>query len=281
VSEYLRSVNGSTEPIQANFGALPGIVACTRADLDGDGDDDLLYSQRAEMSLVIWPNTGTTAPSFDLSTRQTVPYGNGSAFDNQAQPAWSDIDNDGDLDICFPRQDDSKFAVLWGGLPRDGAPAIIHTGSWAGTYQGGVVQFEADEPLPQGADHLEVLTWRRLGSGTDPLYDRLDPIWPGDPDGEGNVHLTLDVPVPAIEGTPNIHFFSMRWVSVAGPAAEPRFPARLYGVEIGDGNGSYLSGLPGHGPIWHIGGGIGALGTVCEIVQIPELPQDIPPRPRF
>jgi hypothetical protein len=66
------------------------------ADLDGDGDQDLLVGEYYG-AMQYFENTGTaTAPSF--APPQTNPFGLVSTYDN-AFPAFADLDNDGDMDL--------------------------------------------------------------------------------------------------------------------------------------------------------------------------------------
>ena len=76
------------------------ISLITFADLDNDGDQDLLsiqYNDNGGQNFVYWENEGTAqAPAF--AAAQTNPFGL-SSFEYLTTPHLVDIDNDGDLDL--------------------------------------------------------------------------------------------------------------------------------------------------------------------------------------
>uniref|UniRef100_UPI0032E0335F SwmB domain-containing protein n=1 Tax=Azospirillum argentinense TaxID=2970906 RepID=UPI0032E0335F len=102
---FLRNVGTATAPsftLEATnpFGLsnFISLASPSIADLDGDGDLDILVGNQGGDTL-FYRNVGTaTAPSFTLVG--TNPFGLGNAL-GQASPTMVDIDGDGDLDILI------------------------------------------------------------------------------------------------------------------------------------------------------------------------------------
>uniref|UniRef100_UPI0034E009C6 FG-GAP-like repeat-containing protein n=1 Tax=Candidatus Thiodubiliella endoseptemdiera TaxID=2738886 RepID=UPI0034E009C6 len=70
----------------------------TLADIDGDGDLDLVVGER-DGTLKYYQNTGTTSnPAYEVKTGDSNPF-NGIYVGNAASPTLADIDGDGDLDL--------------------------------------------------------------------------------------------------------------------------------------------------------------------------------------
>lgn len=82
-------------PAQGSFiGGFASSIP-TLADVDNDGDFDLLVGQR-NGNIIHYSNLGTgTNPNFKLETENLVPVGGGGA----SAPTFTDIDNDGDSDL--------------------------------------------------------------------------------------------------------------------------------------------------------------------------------------
>jgi hypothetical protein len=307
-SEYLVSLeyDAPSEPavswVQRNFSGLPEIVGCTSGDGDGDGDIDLLYSHKEEKTLVMLPNLGMDpdilfkqipAGAFDHPASYVPGGGSASAPFNQAQPALTDIDNDGDLDIVFPVQEPGAIFVKKSSVidRRDSAAKIQLQFESGGTVTQGGVSFRFTAPGLTGSERLEVLVWGQAKESgtwvtTDANYARQAPVSALESGG----HWTFDVEVP-VEEPLGVTLLMVRVVS-AGGAAEPRFPARFYAFQVAGGEarsrveelfeeweGLEVEVEEGIMPLWG-GGVIGVPGTVCEIVMIPNLPPDNPPRPR-
>jgi hypothetical protein len=76
------------------------------ADIDGDGDLDIL-SGKASGGLVYFENTGSsTNPDYTRRTGSDNPF-SGLGVDGNSAPALTDVDNDGDIDAIVGAQDGS------------------------------------------------------------------------------------------------------------------------------------------------------------------------------
>uniref|UniRef100_UPI0034DFE3F9 FG-GAP-like repeat-containing protein n=1 Tax=Candidatus Thiodubiliella endoseptemdiera TaxID=2738886 RepID=UPI0034DFE3F9 len=70
------------------------------ADIDGDGDLDLVVGER-DGTLKYYQNTGTTSnPAYEAKTGDSNPF-NGIDVGNYSAPTLADIDGDGDLDLVM------------------------------------------------------------------------------------------------------------------------------------------------------------------------------------
>jgi uncharacterized protein (DUF2141 family) len=91
-------------------GFSPGkyLAAPFLADLDGDGDLDLLAGSSQPAEISYWENTGTTtAPKYEQRTETDNPFnGITETFWNYSliNPVVADIDNDGDLDLMYTNE---------------------------------------------------------------------------------------------------------------------------------------------------------------------------------
>ena len=89
--------------IEANADALEKYVSFPElADLDDDGDYDLLVGYREE--LIYFENTGTQTQAV-FPTVQINPFGL-SDVEHSSPPALADLDNDGDLDLLLSNLND-------------------------------------------------------------------------------------------------------------------------------------------------------------------------------
>uniref|UniRef100_UPI0034DFAF9F FG-GAP-like repeat-containing protein n=1 Tax=Candidatus Thiodubiliella endoseptemdiera TaxID=2738886 RepID=UPI0034DFAF9F len=94
------------------------LSAPTLADIDGDGDLDLVVGE-SDGTLKYYQNTGTTSnPAYEAKTGDDNPF-NGIDVGNSSSPALADIDGDGDLDLVVGKYD-GTLKYYYNQQPVDG-----------------------------------------------------------------------------------------------------------------------------------------------------------------
>ncbi|MCB9836341.1 MAG: VCBS repeat-containing protein [Phycisphaera sp.] len=103
--------------------ALAGAVSVESADLDGDGDQDLLVATGTSGEIVWIESDGNSNPDFPLI------HVIDNTVINAAHASVADVDGDGDLDVIASVRSSSPSAVTWyenvGGLPASFEPRLL------------------------------------------------------------------------------------------------------------------------------------------------------------
>lgn len=111
-------------PVTGPFGLLPGSQTYTipdLADLDGDGDDDLLLGVSAG-NFFYFQNNGTpAAPSFGTPTANPFGLTNNGSY---SSPTFVDLDSDGDFDLMAGEEYGNFFY-----FENNSAPCVPTAGS--------------------------------------------------------------------------------------------------------------------------------------------------------
>ncbi|KAH8049652.1 hypothetical protein JL720_15559 [Aureococcus anophagefferens] len=100
-------VSGAASPFDGIYAG--GYSAPAFADVDGDGDLDLVVGE-IYGALYYFENVGSaTSPSYAVITGTASPFGGIDVYDWSA-PAFSDLDNDGDLDLVVGEGSEGTYA---------------------------------------------------------------------------------------------------------------------------------------------------------------------------
>jgi len=158
------------QPAAALDLAIQDPTALTAADLDLDGDDDLVLGARDAWSLLALENLNGSFQD-DLVHAVAIPTGPaGPAPGNDASPCAADLDGDGDLDLLVPVQETDEIFVfrnkeIGHGSRAPGLLTPVHFNHDLTDPQSpvGYLQIEllaAPQP-PAPATHLELVLYRK------------------------------------------------------------------------------------------------------------------------
>ncbi|CAO3454929.1 hypothetical protein [Azospirillum argentinense] len=179
--QFYRNVGSATAPsftldaATAPFG-LSGTTMSTPAfaDLDGDGDLDVLVGSNSG-SLLFLRNIGTaTAPSFTLEA--TNPFGL-STFIPLASPSIADLDGDGDLDILVGSQGGDTLFYRNVGTATAPSFTLVGTNPFGLGNSGGqasptMVDIDGDGDLDILVGNIigDTVVYRNVGTATAPSF---------------------------------------------------------------------------------------------------------------
>ncbi|WP_175429714.1 Ig-like domain-containing protein [Azospirillum argentinense] len=179
--QFYRNVGSATAPsftldaATAPFG-LSGTTMSTPAfaDLDGDGDLDVLVGSNSG-SLLFLRNVGTaTAPSFTLEA--TNPFGL-STFIPLASPSIADLDGDGDLDILVGSQGGDTLFYRNVGTATAPSFTLVGTNPFGLGNSGGqasptMVDIDGDGDLDILVGNIigDTVVYRNVGTATAPSF---------------------------------------------------------------------------------------------------------------
>jgi len=194
-------------------GAFDGACSVCAADMDGDGDMDVLGAAMGAGQIKWWENTDGVGT---FVTGQTISGVNG-AFDVSA----ADLDNDGDMDILCALSSDNTIA-WWENT--DGAGAFvwrenIADGTFTGAFSSSAVDFDGDgdmDVIGTALDINEIAWWEnekgQYGLGyfsaanvIDAAFTGARSVYAADIDGDGD----MDV-LGAAEVANNITWWEMK-----------------------------------------------------------------------
>jgi hypothetical protein len=263
-SQELRIVSqGGNQPPVA-MGLLPMIVEMETGDLDGDGDSDLVFSNKALHHLVLFHDQGDgQVPLFDANIPGSVsllPIGppDTPAPDNKARPTLTDVDRDGDLDTLMPVQSTGELFVGHNALVNEEAfePSVdvdvpLLAANLTGLPSGDValeLKLAVDLPSTVDATHVELIVWRRASPfvPTAPAaVERVLVPLPGSTGGPAKLdaYLLLPAPPDLVPGSTvrceGMYLWLQRPVKVENDDVTAWWPARVYGMETSPSIGNY------------------------------------------
>lgn len=162
------------------------LVACAVGDVNFDGGEDVVFSQRCNHRALLMMQAGDAAP-FTMPAALEIPLvANSSALAplNDAVPVFTDLDGDGDADLVHPVTSDQSIAVARAGGGSGASISLTatdETNMFGGLREAVVRQrpdvdlevvlpFAVSGAFPPAATHIEVAVW--LG-GSDVLHSEL------------------------------------------------------------------------------------------------------------
>ncbi len=164
------------------------------ADIDGDGDLDILGATLAGDAVYWWANDGTTLPSW---TRTTVL----SSFNGAHAVEPVDIDGDGDLDVAIAAFDDDVVKVLTNDDGVGGSWSSCMTNTIDGAYDLAVGDLNDDgrpDIIASGyyGDFIRVMKQAGSGWSAGPTITGIDGprgVALGDVDGDGDLDIVAAI----------------------------------------------------------------------------------------
>ena len=175
-------------------GAFAGANAVYAADVDGDGDMDVLGAAGGDDDITWWENTAGDGTAW---AEHTVD-GN---FDGAYSVYAADVDGDGDMDVLGAALWDDDI-TWWENTTGDGTAWTEHTMdedfSYAKSVYAADVDGDGDMDVLGAAFNADDITWweNTLGNGTvwakhtvDGYFDSAQSVYAADVNGDGNMDI--------------------------------------------------------------------------------------------
>ncbi|MCC6672011.1 MAG: VCBS repeat-containing protein [Planctomycetes bacterium] len=152
------------------------LVAGAAGDVDGDGDDDVVFSQRGSHRalLLMQRTTGFAYTLLDAAEIElTTPNSTPPAPANLATPVLADLDCDGDADLVHAVQSQAGVARAMSPFlaPGNGRPVLAGGRFLEQPSLSLQLQLEAGWTPPPGTTHFEVIRWRMRREGSSYVVD--------------------------------------------------------------------------------------------------------------
>uniref|UniRef100_UPI0034DFBD61 FG-GAP-like repeat-containing protein n=1 Tax=Candidatus Thiodubiliella endoseptemdiera TaxID=2738886 RepID=UPI0034DFBD61 len=263
--EYIKKTGSGNNPFE---GIDVGIVSApTLADIDGDGDLDLVVGEFYG-TLKYYQNTGTTSnPAYEVKTGDSNPF-NGIDVGNSASPTLADIDGDGDLDLVVGENNGTLKYYQNTGTTSN--PAYEAKTGDSNPFNGIDVGYssspilvdidgDGDLDLVVGGNDGTLKYYQNTGTTSNPAYEAktgddnpfngIDAGYSSSPilvdiDGDGD----LDLVVGEFYGT-------LKYYQNTGTTSNPAYEAKtgddnpFNGIDVGDSSKPTLADIDGDGDL--------------------------------
>ncbi|NYT26474.1 MAG: VCBS repeat-containing protein [Candidatus Thiodubiliella endoseptemdiera] len=263
--EYIEKTGSGNNPfegIDVGYYSTP-----TLADIDGDGDLDLVVGEQ-NGTLKYYQNTGTTSsPAYEVKTGGNNPF-NGIDVGGYSTPNLADIDGDGDLDLVVGKDDGTlKYyqntgttsnptyeAKIGDSNPFNGIDVGYHSTPTLADIDG-----DGDLDLVVGESDGTLKYYQNTGTTSNPAYEAktgndnpfngIDAGYSSKPtladiDGDGD----LDLVVGESDGT-------LKYYQNTGTTSNPAYEAKtgdsnpFNGIDVGDYSAPILVDIDGDGDL--------------------------------
>jgi surface protein len=189
--------NGAADPswtkavIATNADGATSVYA---ADMDGDGDMDIVSASYNDNTIAWYENNGATDPSFTAADIATSADGANSVF-------AADMDGDGDMDILSASQNDDTIA--WyennGAADPSWSPSDIATDKdVARSVFAADIDGDGDMDIISASYNDDTIAWYENNGATDPSFtaadiatsaDGANSVFAADMDGDGDMDI--------------------------------------------------------------------------------------------
>ena len=175
-------------------GAVDGAISVFAADVDGDGDTDVLGAASAADEIIWWENTAGDGSAW---TEHTI----GAAFDEAYSVYAADVDGDGDTDVLGAARTADDI-TWWENTAGDGSAWTEHTiaGAFGGanSVYAADVDGDGDTDVLGAADAANDITWweNTAGDGLtwsehtiEGWFQGAHSVYAADVDGDGDTDV--------------------------------------------------------------------------------------------
>ncbi len=187
--------DGSAWAQQTVTDSFAGVWSAVTADVDGDGDPDVLSAASGADAVSWWENVGGDGSSW-------IEHAIGTGFDHARMALPGDLDGDGDIDVVGAAWASHEAVTWWENTAGDGTSWNEHAIDFpfTGAVSLDVADIDGDTHLDVlgAAQSLEELAWWRNSAGDGSAwtkhtvassFDQATSVFAADMDGDGDLDV--------------------------------------------------------------------------------------------